>query len=184
MAFRRATQFKGVVKKHLITFHNNALRIVPDNLFKLDTDFDFLIFDDQILIWRPSGFIFTSDLDAHFVASAAENVDKISENLSYVDFGGLRDYVTKHKLAMRLVAALKSRTDLADISLRLLKATCKSNKVDFIMRNGKLVLSEGNEMDFLLVLDRRLYTLTLIPERPETYQASSRSPATRDTTSP
>jgi hypothetical protein len=44
MGFRRAAQFKGVVKKHLVTFMNDALQLVPDKLFKLDTDFDFIIF--------------------------------------------------------------------------------------------------------------------------------------------
>lgn len=179
MAFRRAAQFKGVVKKHLVTFMNDALRIVPDSLFKLDTDFDFLIFDNQILIWRPSGFIFTAGMEQHIMASAAANVQAISEDMTCVSFDGLGAFVAKHKLAMRLVAALKSRADLAAISLRLLKASCKSNEVHFTVKGGKLVPSQGSEMDFLMLLDRRLYTLTLIEKHPETYQAASRSPAAR-----
>jgi len=174
MGFRRAAQFKGVVKKHLVTFINDALQLVPDRLFKLDTDFDFLIFDNQILIWRPSGFIFTADMDQHIAACAAANVGRISEDITSVDFIGLKDFVSKHKLAMRLVAAIKSRNDLGEISLKRLKASCKANKVEFTIRNGKLVPSEGSEMDFLLLLDRRLYTLELIEKAPETYQAASR----------
>ena len=179
MAFRRAAQFKGVVKKHLVTFINDALRLVPDSLFKLDTDFDFLIFDSQILVWRPSGFIFTADMDAHIAACAAGNVDRISQDVTCVDFTGLRGFVSQHKLAMRLVAAIRSRDDLMKISLKLLKNSCKANNVEFVTRNGKLVPSEGSEMDFLLLLDRRLYTLELIDKKPETYQASSRHLAQR-----
>ena len=174
MGFRRAAQFKGVVKKHLITLINDALQLVPDKLFKLDTDFDFVIFEDQILVWRPSGFIFTADMDAHIAACAAANVDHISKDVTCVDFTGLRDFVSKHKLAMRLVAAIKSRDDLVKISLNRLRSSCRANKVEFTTKNGKLIPKEGSETDFLLLLDRRLYTLELIERHPETYQASSR----------
>lgn len=179
IAFRRAAQFKGVVKKHLVTFMNDALRIVPDGLFKLDTDFDFLILKDQILIWRPSGFIFTAGMEEQLMACAAGNVDKIAEEVTCVDFVGLRDFVSKHRLAMRLIAALKSRQDLGEISMQRLKVCCKDNGVTFTIKGGKMVPAEGTEMDFLLLLDRRLYTLTLIEEHPERYQAASRSLATR-----
>lgn len=184
MAFRRAAQFKGVIKKHLVTFMNDALRIVPDSLFKLDTDFDFVIFDGQILIWRPSGFAFTADIDAQIAASAVASVDSISSDMACVEFTGIRDFVAKHKLAMRLVAALKTRSDLADISLKLLKASCKSNNVSFKVKGGKLLPEAGSEMDFLMLLDRRLYTLTLIEQHPETYQAASRSLANRPAAQP
>lgn len=174
MGFRRAAQFKGVVKKHLVTFINDALQLVPDRLFKLDTDFDFVIFDNQILIWRPSGFVFTADMDKHIAACAAANVARISEDIVSVDFIGLKAFVSKHKLAMKLVAAIKSRNDLEQISLRRLKASCKANNVGFTIKNGKLVPDKGSEMDFLLLLDRRRYTLELIEKVPETYQAASR----------
>lgn len=174
IGFRRAAQFKGVVKKHLVTFFNDALQLVPDKLFKLDTDFDFIIFEDQILIWRPSGFIFTADMDEHIASCAIRNLDQISADVTCVDFSGLRDFVSKHKLAMRLVAAIRSRADLATVSLKRLRALCKANEVEFTTKKGRLTPDSGSEMDFLLLLDRRLYTLELIESRPETYQASSR----------
>lgn len=181
MAFRRAAQFKGVVKKRLVQLTDDTLKLGPDKVFKLDTDFDFVIFDDQILVWRPSGFIFTADMDDHIAACAAGNVDRIAEDVTCVDFTGLKVYVSKHKLAMRLVAAIKSRNDLAKISVNRLKASCKANDVSFATKNGKLVPNEGSEMDFLLLLDRRLYTLELIEDEPETYQASSRHLAKKPT---
>lgn len=175
MAFRRAAQFKGVVKKHLITFIDDTLQIVPDRLFKLDTDFDFVIVDNEILIWRPSGFIFTADMDRHIAMSAATNVATISQAVTCVDFSGIGDYVAEHKLAMRLVAALKIRADLSQISLKRLRASCKQNDIPVTVRDNKLSPTAGYEMDFLLLLDRRLYTLTLIDQHPETYQAAARS---------
>jgi len=179
MAFRRAAQFKGVLKKHLIALVDDALCMAPDRLFKLDIDFDFLIFGKKVLIWRPSGFIFTADMDSQIMACAAGNVDRISESISCVNFTGLKTFVSEHKMAMRLVAALKSRNDLSEISLKRLQTSCKTNDIKFTSIDGKLVPAKGSEMDFLLLLDRRLYTLTLIEKQPETYQAASRNKVER-----
>jgi hypothetical protein len=54
-----------------------------------------------------------------------------------------------------------------------------ANKVEFIAKNGKLIPNKGGELEFLLLLDRRLYTLELIAKQPETYQEASRHLAKR-----
>ncbi|MDR1190242.1 MAG: hypothetical protein LBK60_01080 [Verrucomicrobiales bacterium] len=178
MGFRRAAQFKGVVKKHLVTITNDALCLVADNLFKLDSDFDFLIFDEQILIWRPSGFIFTACMDEYIVAYATANVAHIAAEISCVNFSALNGYIAKHKLAMRLVAAIKSRNDLGEITKQRLRAECKDSGVKLIQKDGMLLPAEGSEMGFLMLLDRRRYTVMLVPKHPETYEAPSRHLAT------
>lgn len=179
MAFRRAAQFKGVVKKHLITFMRDALHIVEDDLFKLDTDFDFLIYDDKAFIWRPSGFTFMAEIDEQLAASAAANVSVIAKDMQKVDFAPILKFVATHKKAMRLVAALKSRGDLGTVSLALLEKNCKANGVEFTKPGGKLTPKAGSEYQFLEVLDRRLYTVTLVQSTPETYEAASRSQLVR-----
>jgi hypothetical protein len=179
MAFRRAAQFKGVIKKNLITFLNDSLKIVNDELFKLDTDFDFLIFDDQILIWRPSGFIFTAGMDEYIARSAADNVDQVSREVLCVNFSHLKGFIAKHRLSMRLIAAIKSRDDLAEISKQRLEAECKESGLKIIERDGLLLPEEGSEYGFLMLLDRRRYTVTLIDQKPETYEAPSRHAADR-----
>ena len=179
MGFRRAAQFKGVIKKNLVTFLDDTLKIVEDDLFKLDTDFDYIIYDDQVLIWRPSGFIFTAGMDEHIAACAAANVDLVSKEVACVDFLGLKDFVLKHKLSMRLIAAIKSRDDLADISKRRLKAECKEAGLKISEIKGMLSPQEGSEYGFLMLLDRRRYTVTLIEKKPETYEAPSRHAAAR-----
>lgn len=179
MAVRRATQFKGVLQKKLIRFSDDALRIIEDHVFKLDTDFDFFICDGKIYIWRPSGFVFTSEMDDQMAACAMGNVDRIAEDITCVDFTELKEFVSKHKLAMRLVAAIKSRNDLTAISKKRLNAECKDSGIKVTQKNGKLTPSEGSEMGFLMMLDRRRYTVTLIEKKPETYEAPSRHVAPR-----
>jgi hypothetical protein len=175
LAFRRAAQFKGILKKRLIRFSDDALSIVPDKVFKLDTDFDFLIFDNQVLIWRPSGFVFTADIDNQIAACAKENISYIEETIACVDFTDLREFVSTHKRGMRLVAVIKSRQDLGAIAPNLLHAECKQARIPLRQENGKLFPEPGHELAFLMLLDRRRYTITLIEGQPETYEAASRN---------
>jgi len=179
MAFRRAAQFKGVVKKHFVTFMNDTLKIVPDSLFKLDQDFDFIIMNNQIIIWRPSGFIFTAEMDEQIAASAMKNVAFVAKEIKCVNFDRLKDYVSSHKMAMRLISAIKSRKDLNSISKNLLKSECKTAGLKVSEENGILFPEDGSEFGFLMLLDRRRYTVTLIAKKPETYEAPSRHIAQR-----
>lgn len=174
MALRRAAYFKGILNKRLVRFCDDALRIIPDNVFKLDTDFDFLILDSHIYIWRPSGFVFTSDMDEHVSACAMKNVDRIAEDITCVHFDGFREFISTHKRAMRLVAAIRSRNDLTAISGELLRSGCQGCDIQVLEEDGKLMPAPGSELAFLMLLDRRRYTLKLIDEQPEIYEAASR----------
>lgn len=174
MAFRRATHFKGILRKKLIHFMDDAIRILPDTVFKLDQDFDFLIYDNQIYIWHPSGFEFSADIENYVATCALENVTSVSNRISFINFDRMKDYIKNHKRAMRLVAAIRSRGDLEEVSLDMLKELCATSKVTLEESDGTLWPAEGHELPFLMVLDRRRYTVMLIEDKPETYEAPSR----------
>lgn len=174
MAFRRAAQFKGILRKKLIRFSDDALRIVQDEVFKLDHDFDFYIVDGKVWIWRPSGFEFSADIEGHIAASSTENVATVSARIPCVNFDNLRVFVAGHKRAMRLMAAIKSRNDLERTSLRKLKAYCVRSGVKLEGRNGVIWPQAGHEMQFLMVLDRRRYQTQITDDDPEIYEAASR----------
>jgi hypothetical protein len=59
---RRAGTFKGILKSRLLRFTTDALQIVEDKVFKLDTDFDLLVEATGVSILRPSGFEFVGQL--------------------------------------------------------------------------------------------------------------------------
>ena len=156
-AMRRSTQFKGILKarNRLIRWEDETLKIIPDNVFKLDQDFDFYVSNDMIYIYRPSGFEYTAALDEHILQQAEQNSRALEQDIGFVNFDGIVQYVANHKRAARLVASLRSRDDLSQISKTHLKKLCK-------------------EYLFLQVLDRRRYNVTLIENNDETYVAASR----------
>lgn len=176
VAIKRAGQFKGVLKARgrLIRWLDDTMKVVDDDVFKLDPDFDYLVTDDEIYILRPSAFEFTVDLEATILAKARENTESLHDTITFIDFAGMADYVGKHKRAARLVAALKKRQDLAQVDRRLFTKACKATGVTLERRNGRLLPVSGHEHEFLMLLDRRLYAMMLIEDTPETYEARNR----------
>lgn len=173
---RRAQSFKGILKARnkLVRIVNESLQLIQNDVFKLDNDFDFIVYDDKVFIYRPSGFEFTADLKAHILEKASEYTTRIEQEITFLNLAGLSDYVAKHPRAARLIASLRSRNDLHLIDKELFKNLCDSNSVAYTIENEKITPSEKHEMAFLYLLDRRRYSLKLIPNTPELYEAPSR----------
>lgn len=176
VAIRRAVQFKGVLKAkgRLIRWLDDTMKVVDDDVFKLDEDFDYLVTRDEVYILRPNSFVYTADLMDRVLAKAEENTQALGQTMTFVDFSDLTDYVKTHPRAARLVAAIKSRDDLGNMTKQSLKKMCDATGIQVTEVNGKLVPPEGQEMHFLYLLDRRRYSVELVPNTPETYEASSR----------
>lgn len=180
MAFRQASYFKGQVKKQLIAICDDSLRMVPDQVFKLDHDFDFLIYDNQVFIWRPSGFFFLSELDEQIHVSSIKNLQGLSQKLPFINFDTFQEIIPTRKRAMKLIASLANREDLKDISLEKLKKLCLDGNIIYTFEGDKIIIEKGNEMAFLMLLDRRVYKIDLIENKLEIYQASSRKIMTKE----
>jgi hypothetical protein len=173
-ALRRATQFKGVLKSRLIRLTTDALRIIEDRVFKLDSDFDLLIDDTNVHILRPSGFEFLGKLKDAVLAATPQNVKAIQGDLPFVDFAQIEGYASKHPRAARYLASIRSQKETKNIDKRALKRFCKDMGVQIQEANGKITVQEGHEMGFLEVLDRRRYGVELVKDTPERFRAMSR----------
>lgn len=169
---RRATQFKGVVKKRLIRVLDDTLKLVHDDVFKLDVDFDVLTDDDRVHVYRPAGFEALGGLQAAILGAVRDNVAKIATDLPYISFGSIETYAAKHPRAARYLASI--RTQSKNVDRAALQRLCKLNGVECRFSNGKLIVAAGNELDFLEVLDRRRYEIELVKGSPERFRAPSR----------
>jgi hypothetical protein len=173
-AIRRASQFKGVLKKRLIRFSTDAMKIIEDNVFKLDNDFDLLIDSTKIHILRPSGFEFVGELRDAVLASVQQNINAIRPNLSFVDFAGIESYASTHSRAARYLASIKSQRETENIDKNALLDLCNRTGVEVNDTNGTVTVEDLHVMGFLEVLDRRRYEINLVTESPEQYRAASR----------
>ncbi len=173
-AVRRAVQFKGILRRRLLTIVDDSLQIVEDDVFKLDRDFDVLVDSSRTHIMRPSAFESLGNLNKALLESVPANVNAIGAALPFVDFVGIGRYAASHPRAARLLTSIRTQT-LTDMDHQALADLCSSTGVNVKDVNGRLVVRRGNEMGFLEVLDRRRYQVELIRDEPERFRASSRN---------
>ena len=173
-ALRRATQFKGVLKKRLIRFVTDSLKLIDDQVFKLDSDFDLLVDSANVHILRPSGFEFAGELPQAILDAVPENVEALQKDLKYVDFARIQEYAARHPRAARYLASIRGQEETKNIDKAALKSLCKRTGVEVGESKGMVTVASGHEMGFLEVLDRRRYEVSLVKEKPERYRAASR----------
>ncbi len=137
-ALRRATQFKGILKSRLIRFDTNALEIVEDSIFKLDTDFDLLIDAQNVYVLRPSGFEFTGQLQEAIMAAVPKNVAALKVDLGFVDFDVIESYARRHPRAARYLASIHSQAESRNIDPSCLTRLCTHTGVETAVVNEKL----------------------------------------------
>jgi len=175
-AVRRASQFKGVVSARslLVRLFQDELVLEEDRIFKLDADFDLLVDNLQVHIWRPSGFEFTGRLQQAILAAVPQNVAVLRQQLAIVHWNNLESYAQAHPRAARYLASIREFGNLGQITEQALSDACSSTNVAVTVQAGVVHVPAGHEMGFLEVLDRRRYEVELVPGQPEKFRAPSR----------
>lgn len=170
--FKRAAQFKGVLKQRLITFITDALRIIDDTVFKLDKDFDIIVDSASVRVLRPSGLEYIAQLQEAILAAVPQNIQSLQHELPFIDFEPIEAYARTRPRMARALAAIRSQAKGVDKDLLL--DSCVKLGVDVEEKEGKLVVKEGHIAGLLDILDRRLYKVHLIKDAEEQYRASRR----------
>lgn len=176
-AIRRSAQFKGVLKEHsrLIRIVDDTLKLIEDDVFKLDNDFDLLMDNQNLCILRPKGFESLGELKEAILSAVPKNIQEITKEMDFVDFSTIQDYAERHSRAASYLASIRSQGEMNHIDKDLLKSLCKRTGVEIEEADGKIIVHEKNIMGLLEVLDRRRYGVELVPKSPESYKASNRS---------
>ncbi len=179
-AVRRAAHFKGILKSRnrLVHWVDGSLKIVDDDVFKLDNDFDLIMDSVNVHILRPTAFEIIADMKAAILGAVPRNVESLREHLPFVNLSVVEDYVSEHPRAARYLASICSSGRAAGVDRERLMNLCERTKVHVERRNGLLSVTPENIMGFLEVLDRRRYGVDLVPQQPETYKAASRQKVT------
>jgi hypothetical protein len=175
-AIRVATGFMRVLKNrsHFIQMLNDTLKLVDEDIFKLDRDFDLLVDGDEVQILRHAGFESVGKLEDEIKKAVPKNVKEISHDLTFVDFAAIEEYAKMHSRAARSLASIRDQR-LKKINQHKLRRACTQFNVQTRTAQGKLVIEPGSIMDFLYLLDRRLYRIELT-DAAESYLAASRKP--------
>ena len=175
-ALKRSSQFKGCLKSknRLVCMMDDSLKIINDNVFKLDNDFDFFIYLENIHILHPSGFEFLGKMKKAILEAVPKNVEKLKEELKFVEFDSISEYASAHSRAARYLASILSQDEIKNVDKSALKTLCCATGIPITEKRGKLLIPSGYELEFLEVLDRRRYKIELVKDAPECFKAASR----------
>jgi hypothetical protein len=174
VAVKRATRFKGVLKSPLVQLFDDSLRMVGDNVFRLDHEFDFLVTSERVYILHPLQFDFVADIEELIAARAHDKAMAIGDRVKFADFGRIAEFVKSKKRAARIVASLSARDDLAQIKKSKFIAAAAENGVKLEQVGHRFGPAEGFEFGFLELLDSRRYTTNIKVGDKEKFLASSR----------
>lgn len=173
-AMRRASQFKGIISKRLLSIMDDSLDLISDNVFKLDEEFDIIVDKSNIHIIHPRGFEAIGDLKKEIMSASKNNIESIKSSLNFIDFTSIESYSINHQRAARLAASICSSEKYKDIDQNLLLTFCEKTDIPILKKDGLIHVQPGNELKFLELLDRRLYSITLVSNKNENYIAGSR----------
>ena len=173
-AIRRASHFKGVLKKKLIHFVSDMLDIIEDKVFKLDNDFDLIVESEHIHIWRPSAFVALAKLKQKILDAVPENISSIRQQIAFVDFDSIEEYASERIRSASYLASIRTQ-NLAGVTPNNLRVLCRKTEVQIEYESGTIKVPYKHVMGFLEVLDRRRYEIELVPNSPEPFRAASRS---------
>lgn len=174
IAVRRAYQFKVASQQKYLSWIDDTLHYYDKKLFKIDNDFDFIITEDEIYIFRINGFEKFAHLEEIILEKASENTERLGTKITFLNIERLKKYASKHPRGARLIASIMARDDLEQTDERHLRAQCKDKGIGIETIDGKIAPLRANESKLLQLLDRRIYTLRIVKNKKETYQAGSR----------
>ena len=175
MGVKTPSQFKASIGKKLMRVFNDQLVVVEDKIFKLDNEFDFVVYADRVDILNPRQFMRIAHVEEALAAAAPIHMDAIVQALTIVDFSDMVEFATTRSRAQKLIASVRKRGSLARYTVPVLQDACTVNNIPMTMRDGKLVPAPGHELEFLELLDGRRYAHPLETETPELLRAQRRS---------
>ncbi len=176
LAIKKASYFKAVTTHHysIIGLVNDTLTSFSENLFKLDNSFDILIYNNTVYINKYLVFEELAQLADVVREASIDNIEKIEQDTSIIHFTDeTKEYIKTHIMAARLIASIKSSGLLNNLSLDAVKEACKKQGISIRTLNEQISFDSENTMNFLKLIDRRLFDINLTGTD-ELYEAQSR----------
>lgn len=180
LAVRRPAVFKSLLKSrnYIIRWTDDTLKKVEDGIFKLDEDFDYYVYNNVVYINQPSGFQYTTRIEEFVQERAYEATINLATRVPLIRFTVMADFIRESKTGAKLIASIKKRDDLNQINKKNLMRLCNRLRIQLEENDDESIHPsfEDKYIDFLMVLDRRLFEYSLIKAQKELYEAHSRIP--------
>lgn len=174
---KKATAFKGMLKSRnrLIRLVNDSLQIIPEDVLKLDREFDALITEDHVFILNPRPIEYIAGLVEHIAAASEEKVEHIHTTVTFLDLSHIKANVATRPRVARLAASIAARTDLGEIDQSKFLKYARTHGINLKKGpKGRYNILPGDEVKLLEILDARRFHHELTSKGPVTYRATAR----------
>ena len=173
---RRSSSFKSILRQtnRFLIWQQNELRLLGDDMFRLDHEFDLLIDDEEVHILHPKGFEQLGSLQQLLRDAAAQNIEQMNNRLPFViwDWDD-PDFRMPIGLARKL-AALRDE-NLKGLTANALQQLCQNTNVPFQRwPDGTLEFAQDDVESLLDTLCRRRARIEVIPGAPELFTFSGK----------
>lgn len=160
----------------LASLTNGELHLVREPQFQLATDFDFLIDRESVHVYRHMSFESACNVQDAIREALKLNVEYLSEQIPFVDFGSLDEKVMCSIRAAREIAAIRAHGYDQGLSRDRLVRYCEDHRIGYSETNGKLVVDAVDQSRFIRLLARKILEIQLRDDSREVFEVSSRKP--------
>jgi hypothetical protein len=175
VALKRATQFKGILKNRLISIFDNTLKIVDEEILRLDFNFDLIICCNNVYIEDINAFEALAYLGEMVAAAAEGKLAHIEQIIQFLDLSGIASSIENHPRTAKLAASVASRNDLAAFDREKIESLARAQGILLqVVEGNRLRPKVADRHKLLEILDDRRYVSNLTTADPIPFRARSR----------
>lgn len=163
-------------RRFLARFAQGELRLVQEPEFQLANDFDFLIDDQHVHIYHSRAFEGACNVHAAILSASQQNLDLISGEIDFIDFGPIQSELSKSVKAARDFAAIRASGYDQGINRDRLMSYCDRFNIRYVENGGKISIAAEDTYRFVRLLSRKILTIELREDAPEAFAVSGRKP--------
>ncbi len=176
VGIKKGTQLKGTLaaRNKLMRLADDSLRMVEEDVLKLDREFDAIITDKHIFMLKVRSVEYLANIVEHVAGAAANKVQEIHQKVAFVDFSRIQEDIAKHPKMARMAASIATRNDLEQIRQDRVEELAEHHGLVLKEIDGRLQCRRQDEAKLLEILDARRYQLDLTETGPVPYRATGR----------
>lgn len=174
---KKATRLKGTAKarNRLVRLVDDTLEMIPDNVLRLDEEFDILVTSNNVFILNAAMLERIANIVNHVAATAATKVQLIHDTVTFLDLSRIKADISRHPRIARQAAAVAANPKLASLKQDRVQEAAEKHGIKFkALADGRLQCRVSDHARLMEILDARRYHLDLADDGGDLYRASGR----------
>ncbi len=179
LGIKKGTQLKTTLRARRklmrIVTADDTLKMVEDDVLKLDKEFDAIVTSDYVFMRNIRAVEYLADIVTHVTGAAASKVQHVNNMVNFLDLSRIAGDISRHRRKAKLAASIAARSDLSQIRQDRVQEIAQLQGVKFkTLDDGRLQPRRQDETKLLEILDDRRYDMDLTAAGPVPYRATGR----------